>query len=375
MRPVDDARTGPRPAHPAGPSQERPRRRHPGLAQLDDRRNDDRQRPGLKTESTSATFTFSSELADATFECALLTDGDPSFADMYFTAELHRTDERRVHVPGASLDTHGNVDATPAEWEWEIGPMPSPVTITSGPAATTTTTSASFEFTADETLPTFECSLDGGTFAPCASPKTYNGLALGPHNLQVRLLDPAFIAEPPVTTYEWTVQAPTCTATTVTLQADADAWFNSGSTSENKGSDSVLKVMSKSVRTFGPWFASRWGPSPRAASSSREAADVADSLKSGRTLQALQVTGTWTEMGVNWSNQPATTGTAAETASGSNKGWRTWTVTGQVAAMYAAGGGEGFLIRDKVENQDAEQQFFAREKGQNPPQLVITFGP
>ena len=100
-----------------------------------------------------------------------------------------------------------------------------------------------------------------------------------------------------------------------------------------------------------------------------------DSPKSGRTLQALRVTGSWTEMGVTWGNQPATTGTAAEIPSGSNKGWRTWTVTGQVAAMYAAGGGQGFLIRDKVENQDAEQQFFSREKGQNRPQLVITFGP
>jgi hypothetical protein len=80
-------------------------------------------------------------------------------------------------------------------------------------------------------------------------------------------------------------------------------------------------------------------------------------------------------MGVTWATQPATTGPAVEIPSGSAKGWRTWTVTSQVAAMYAAGGGEGFLIRDKVENQDAEQQFFAREKALNIPQLVITFGP
>jgi hypothetical protein len=43
--------------------------------------------------------------------------------------------------------------------------------------------------------------------------------------------------------------------------------------------------------------------------------------------------------------------------------------------MYDSGGGHGFLIRDATENANAEQQFHSREKGQNPPQLVIRFGP
>ena len=162
--------------------------------------------PELATESTSATFTFSSVLAGASFECALVTDGDPNFGPCTSPQSYTGLTNGEYTFLVRAIDTHGNVDATPAEWEWEIGPMPSPVTITSGPAATTTATSASFQFTADETSPTFECSLDGGTFAPCASPKTYTGLALGPHTFQVRLLDPAFIAEPPVTTHEWTVQ-------------------------------------------------------------------------------------------------------------------------------------------------------------------------
>ena len=41
--------------------------------------------------------------------------------------------------------------------------------------------------------------------------------------------------------------------------------------------------------------------------------------------------------------------------------------------MYEAGGNHGFLVRDAAENADAEQQFNSREKGENPPQLVITF--
>jgi hypothetical protein len=74
---------------------------------------------------------------------------------------------------------------------------------------------------------------------------------------------------------------------------------------------------------------------------------------------------------VTWSNQPATTGTAATTTSGS--GYRQWSVAAMVGAMYSSGQNNGFLIRDATEGQDAEQQFHAREKGDNPPQLVVTF--
>ncbi len=42
--------------------------------------------------------------------------------------------------------------------------------------------------------------------------------------------------------------------------------------------------------------------------------------------------------------------------------------------MYS-GSNYGFLIRDANENNDAEQQFHSREKGESMPQLVITFAP
>jgi hypothetical protein len=41
--------------------------------------------------------------------------------------------------------------------------------------------------------------------------------------------------------------------------------------------------------------------------------------------------------------------------------------------MYDSGTNLGFLIRDAVEGADAEQQFHGREKGENPPQLVLRF--
>jgi hypothetical protein len=78
---------------------------------------------------------------------------------------------------------------------------------------------------------------------------------------------------------------------------------------------------------------------------------------------------------VTWASQPATVGAAATTPSGNASGYREWTVTTQVQAMYAPGANHGFLIRDAAENAGGfDQSFHSREKvGDNTPQLVITF--
>jgi hypothetical protein len=84
-----------------------------------------------------------------------------------------------------------------------------------------------------------------------------------------------------------------------------------------------------------------------------------------------RLAGSWTEHGITWATQPSTEGPAAATTSGS--GYREWDVTDQVRAMYQAGANHGFLVRDAAENADAEQQFYSREKGENPPGLLLTF--
>ncbi|HYY76558.1 MAG TPA: DNRLRE domain-containing protein, partial [Gaiellaceae bacterium] len=97
----------------------------------------------------------------------------------------------------------------------------------------------------------------------------------------------------------------------------------------------------------------------------------AASNKTGRTLQAIRLAAGWSENVVTWNNQPQTTGAAVTTSSGF--GYREWNVSSQVQAMYDGAANDGFLIRDAVENADAEQQFHSREKGENPPQLVLRF--
>ncbi len=118
-----------------------------------------------------------------------------------------------------------------------------------------------------------------------------------------------------------------------TLSAAADAWIDQNSPATNKGSDSILKVVSKQpgdntralVRFSLP--AAPEGCVLDSATLRLYAASAAG----GRTLQALRLAGGWTEGGVTWANQPATSGAAATVASGA--GYRQWEVGPQVQAM------------------------------------------
>lgn len=76
--------------------------------------------------------------------------------------------------------------AAPQQWVWVL--EPAAATIDSGPAGTVSTTSATFTFSADKPVDHFECRLDAQAYASCSSPKSYGGLADGPHTVQVRTI-------------------------------------------------------------------------------------------------------------------------------------------------------------------------------------------
>ena len=177
----------------------------------------------------------------------------------------------------------------------------------------------------------------------------------------------------------WTIQpggdAVNC-GSAQTMAAVADAWIEQSSPSSNKGGDSILKVMSKSgnanlralVRFDLPTI-----PAGCVLDTANLRLYASSASASQRTLQAFRINGSWTESGVTWANAPQTTGSAVTTTSGT--GYREWNVAALVQAMYSSGSNNGFLIKDATEGQDAEQQFYAREKGDNTPQLVLTFKP
>jgi hypothetical protein len=336
--------------------------------------------PLANTSSTAATFTFTgvddvTPASGLTFECQLDVPETSSWtactSPRAYSGLAAGSHVFRVRAK----DTAGNVDASPSFFSWTIDQTAPETIISSGPASSTTSTTASFQFTSSESGSTFQCQLDTGSYAGCTSPASYGSIAVGSHTFRVRALDAAGNTDASPATYTWSVQSggtPTNCGSAQTVTAVADAWIDQSSTSTNKGDDSVLKVMSKSGGNLRALVRYNLPAIPSGCVLDTATLRLyAGSSASGRTLQALRVNASWTETGVTWSNQPATTGTAVTTTSGN--GYRSWTVTSAVSAMYSSGSNNGFLIRDATESQDAEQQFYAREKGESPPQLVVTF--
>jgi hypothetical protein len=66
---------------------------------------------------------------------------------------------------------------------------------------------ATFEFTSSEPGSTFGCSLDGGAFEPCTSPRAYSRLAPGAHTFAVRATDAAGNTGAP-DAHSWTIARP-----------------------------------------------------------------------------------------------------------------------------------------------------------------------
>jgi large repetitive protein len=251
---------------------------------------------------------------------------------------------------------------------------PPQTVIDTGPSGSTASSSATITFSADEAGSTFACSLDNAAYAACTSPVNLTGLATGAHEFRVAATDPSGNLDLTPAGINWTVTSTCSGPSTVTVGSAADSWVLQSSASSNYGTDSVVKVDSKSGNNARALFRFTLPTIPAGCSvTSANLRLYAGSYKTGRTLQALQITSAWTEGNVRWDNQPGTAALAATAASGA--GYRQWSVAQQVAAMYA-GANHGFLIRDAAESGGGnEQGFHSREKGtDSPPQLVITFG-
>jgi CSLREA domain-containing protein len=159
--------------------------------------------PVSPIDDTAATFTFSSDRDDATFECSL--DG----AAFQTCTSPHA-------VQGLTEGSHGfqvratrrvrAVDPTPASHHWTIA-IP-PETSVAGPASPSTSPNATLSFTADDPDATFECSLNAAPFAACTSPVEYTNLADGPQEVRVRAVDPFGNADPSPAAHVWTVAVP-----------------------------------------------------------------------------------------------------------------------------------------------------------------------
>jgi LPXTG-motif cell wall-anchored protein len=137
--------------------------------------------PSNPTASRDATFYFTSNYKNATFQCSL-NDGQSGGCTSPVTYSNLSAGTHTFKVVASSGQLVGK---TPASFSWTIQPALQ-TTITKAPPNPSSDSTATFEFTANLDGATFECSLNGGAFEACASPKTYEKLPAGEHRFEVR---------------------------------------------------------------------------------------------------------------------------------------------------------------------------------------------
>lgn len=154
--------------------------------------------PADPSNDRSPTFAFSANEA-ASFQCQLDGGGFASCGSPITYGD--RNDGSHTFVVRAT-DAAGNVGQ--ASYAWTIETTAPATAITEKPGDPTNNRSASFAFNASEPA-TFQCKLDDGPFAACASPQSYGNLAEGRHAFVVRATD-ALNNVGPDTTYLWTIE-------------------------------------------------------------------------------------------------------------------------------------------------------------------------
>lgn len=144
--------------------------------------------PAATVAAKSSSFTFTSnEDPNVTYECRIDAGTFAACTTPFTSPQLadgaHTLDVR-------AKDLAGNVDATPATWSWTIDSGAPDTLIDTGPTGATADSTPTFTFHSTENGSTFECSVDSGAFAACATPFTpATALAEGPHTFAVRAKD------------------------------------------------------------------------------------------------------------------------------------------------------------------------------------------
>jgi len=160
--------------------------------------------PSAVDNSTAVSFEFTSDDPEASFACSI--DG-AAFAACTSPAAYTGL-AAGAHTFGVrSTDKATNVDASPATHAWSIDTTTPDTRITAGPTGSVAVNTANFTFTSPNAGAgaTYECSLDGGGYAGCTSPRALAGLGQGSHTFRVRVTNAAGTTDPTPAERTWTV--------------------------------------------------------------------------------------------------------------------------------------------------------------------------
>lgn len=146
--------------------------------------------PPRADNSVMPVFTFRSAEANVVFDCSLDNAG---FAPCTSGSEFGPVVDGAHAFAVRARDRAGNVDASPAVFAWTVDISTPDTQVLSGPAeaSASASTTVSFTFISPDAGAgaSFQCSLDGGDFTACTSPRTYDGLDEGVHTFAVRVRD------------------------------------------------------------------------------------------------------------------------------------------------------------------------------------------
>jgi hypothetical protein len=133
----------------------------------------------------SASFGFTSETADATFQCRLV---DADFEDCESPKALTMLADGE-HTFEVRAVKSGSQDPIPASRTFGVDATPPQTTITQKPPQLTNDDDPEFRFASSESGSTFECQIDGGGWTNCTSPQNTGELTDAQHEFEVRATD------------------------------------------------------------------------------------------------------------------------------------------------------------------------------------------
>jgi hypothetical protein len=199
--------------------------------------------PSNPTTSTDASMVFNSSETGSTFACSRDSSAYAACTDPKTYSGL----AMGAHTFSVrAADASGNVDATPATWNWTVNQAQADTTapdttITSAPTdSTSTSASVSFTGTDNVGVAGFDCRIDGGTYASCASPKSYTALSVGSHTVDVRSKDAAGNVDATAASATWAVLASAdTTAPTTTITAAPSNGTSTSASVSFTGADNV----------------------------------------------------------------------------------------------------------------------------------------
>lgn len=94
------------------------------------------------------------------------------------------------------------------------------------------------------------------------------------------------------------------------------------------------------------------------------------------TFSVGRITGSWTETGVTWNNQPAMAAadyTSLSCAAVSSDIWKYWTITNTIAAAYAGSTYTGIYLKGANESTNSNGKRFRSSENSYQPYLVVSY--